>query len=437
MKLNKSKVARNIIFSPGSKQVEIKEIELSNIYVPQSVKGSTVNKARYKGLNSNHINKLAESLSKGIDYSKPLPIVVKKEQWVDGKYYEYELVAGAHRFEAMRKNKETSWLFDVYVVGIDNDMRSYFFGKDASTIKSLDYLKNKYANYVHFNYDIRKCDEIKKIFHKYNSSIEVIIHAAAQPSHDWAANEPITDFAINASATINLLELMRNYSSESVFIFTSTNKVYGDTPNFLPLIEKETRWELDENHKWFVHGIDETMNIDNSKHSLFGASKLAADIVVQEYGKYFNLKTGIFRGGCLTGPSHAGAQQHGFLSYLIKCLINRNKYYVYGYKGKQVRDNIHSKDLMNFFWNFIKEPECGEVYNVGGSRFSNCSIIEAIRIAEEITGLEMDWSYDDKHRSGDHIWWISDIRKFQNKFNNLELKYNIKDIIQDIIDNIV
>ena len=210
------------------------------------------------------------------------------------------------------------------VVGIDNDMRSYFFGNDASTIKNLDYLKDKYANYVHFNYDIRQSDKIKKIFHKYNSSIEVIIHAAAQPSHDWAANEPITDFAINASATINLLELMRNYSSESVFIFTSTNKVYGDTPNFLPLIEKETRWELDENHQWFEHGIDETMNIDNSKHSLFGASKLAADIVVQEYGKYFNLKTGIFRGGCLTGPSHAGAQQHGFLSYLVKSSLTKN-----------------------------------------------------------------------------------------------------------------
>ena len=235
------------------------------------------------------------------------------------------------------------------VVGIDNDMRSYFFGKDASTIKSLDYLKNKYANYVHFNYDIRQCDEIKKIFHKYNSSIEVIIHAAAQPSHDWAANEPITDFAINASATINLLELMRNYCSESVFIFTSTNKVYGDTPNFLPLIEKETRWELDENHKWFVHGIDETMNIDNSKHSLFGASKLAADIVVQEYGKYYNLKTVCLRAGCLTGENHTGAELHGFLSYLFKCAYYDKEYKIIGYAGKQVRDNLNAIDVLAFY----------------------------------------------------------------------------------------
>ncbi len=321
------------------------------------------------------------------------------------------------------------------VIGIDNDMRSYFFGKEASTIKNLKYLKKKYSNYEHFNIDIRNKEEIEKIFKKYNKSIGAIIHTAAQPSHDWAAYEPITDFTINASATINLLELMRNHSSESVFIFTSTNKVYGDTPNLLPFVENETRWELEKNHKWFEYGIDETMSIDNSKHSLFGASKLAADIVVQEYGKYFNLKTGIFRGGCLTGPSHAGAEQHGFLSYLIKCLLNRKKYYVYGYKGKQVRDNIHSKDLMNFFWSFIQKPECGEIYNVGGSRFSNCSIIEAIKIAEEITGLEMNWSYEDKNRSGDHIWWISDIRKFQKKFSNLKLEYNIKDIIQDIINS--
>lgn len=321
------------------------------------------------------------------------------------------------------------------IIGIDNNMREKFFGKDASTEWNTQRLTSEFENLEHHNIDIRNIDDLEKLFHKYNSDIKLIIHAAAQPSHDWAAREPITDFTVNANGTMNMLEMTRKYCSKATFIFTSTNKVYGDTPNYLPLIETEKRWEIEETHPYFNKGINENMSIDQTKHSLFGASKVAADILVQEYGKYFGMNTGIFRGGCLTGPNHSGTQLHGFLSYLMKCAITGDKYTVFGYKGKQVRDNIHSWDLVNMFWHFHQHPRQGEVYNAGGGRFSNCSMMEAIEMCEQITNKKMNYSYSDENRIGDHIWWISDVSKFQTHYPNWQYKFNISDILNQIHAN--
>lgn len=321
------------------------------------------------------------------------------------------------------------------VIGIDNDMRSYFFGKESSTDWNKKRLKNNYSNFSSFDSDIRDFSNLEKVFLKHNKDIKLIIHTAAQPSHDWAAKEPLTDFSVNATGTINLLELTRKHCKDAVFVFTSTNKVYGDSPNKLPLLEMDKRWEIDKNHEYFKHGIDETMTIDQSKHSVFGASKVAADIMVQEYGRYFNMKTGVFRGGCLTGPNHTGAQLHGFLAYLMKCALNKSHYSIFGYKGKQVRDNIHSFDLVNMFWHFYNEPRCGEAYNAGGSRFSNCSMLEAIELCELITGNKMNFSYLDNNRSGDHIWYISDISKFKKHFKNWNYKYNLEDTLAQMFNN--
>ena len=318
------------------------------------------------------------------------------------------------------------------VVGIDNDKRAYFFGKDASTKWNIQMLSDKYPDFKNHYIDIRDYEEILKVFKEYGSDIEMVIHAAAQPSHDWAAKEPITDFSINATGTLNLLEATRKIAPEAVFIFTSTNKVYGDTPNYLPLVELETRWEIDEEHPYFKEGIDESMSIDNSKHSLFGASKVAADVLVQEYGKYFGMKTGTFRGGCLTGPNHSGAQLHGFLAYLMKCAISGDHYTIFGYKGKQVRDNIHSHDLVSMFWSFYNNPRSGEVYNAGGGRFSNCSLIEAIDICEEITGNKMNYTYSESNRIGDHIWYISDLTKFKSHYPEWKQEYKIKMIFDEL-----
>jgi CDP-paratose 2-epimerase len=325
--------------------------------------------------------------------------------------------------------------FDL-IVGIDNDMRAYFFGDNASTDWNVQRLKERFTNYNHFNVDIRSYEDLEEIYKEYAKDISIVIHTAAQPSHDWAAKEPLTDFTVNATGTLNLLELTRLYSPEAVFIFTSTNKVYGDNPNFLPLVEKELRWEIDEAHPYF-EGIDENMSIDHCKHSLFGASKVAADVLVQEYGKYFGMKTGIFRGGCLTGPNHSGAQLHGFLSYLMKCAVNKDHYTIFGYKGKQVRDNIHSHDLVNMFWHFYNNPKTGEVYNAGGSRYSNCSMLEAIKICEEITGNKLSYSYTDSNRIGDHIWYISDVTKFQNHYPNWNFTYGIEDTLKEIFQNLL
>lgn len=320
------------------------------------------------------------------------------------------------------------------VVGIDNNMRKVFFGDDASTEWNRDQLLESYqTNYTHHNVDIRDNEALASIFKIYNRDITLIIHAAAQPSHDWAARDPQTDFAINANGTLNLLENTRQYCPEATFILCSTNKVYGDNPNLLPLVEKEYRWEIEENHKYY-NGIDETMSIDYCKHSLFGSSKVAADILAQEYGRYFGIKTGAFRAGCITGPNHAGAELHGFLSYLMKCTITGNNFSIYGYKGKQVRDNIHSYDLVNAFYHFFKSPRIGEVYNIGGGRSSNCSILEAIKVCEEMTDKRLNRSYIEANRSGDHIWWISDNTRFKQHYPDWSLNYTTNEILLDIFN---
>ncbi|MCG8699546.1 MAG: NAD-dependent epimerase/dehydratase family protein [Bacteroidales bacterium] len=321
------------------------------------------------------------------------------------------------------------------IIGIDNNQRAYFFGDNASVEWNKKRLEEKVPNYEHLSLDIRNYNDVEVLFKKYSADIKMIVHTAAQPSHDWAAKEPITDFTVNANGTLNLLELTRLYCEKAVFIFTSTNKVYGDTPNYLPLEELETRWELSTDHTYYKNGIDESMSIDNTKHSLFGASKVAADVLAQEYGKYFDMNVGIFRGGCLTGPKHSGTELHGFLSYLMKCAIDGTHYRVFGYKGKQVRDNIHSWDLVNMFWHFYQDPKQGEVYNAGGSRHSNCSMQEAIAICEEITGKKMNYSYEENNRIGDHIWWISDVSKFKSHFPNWEYKYGLNDILEQIFDS--
>jgi CDP-paratose 2-epimerase len=260
-----------------------------------------------------------------------------------------------------------------------------------------------------------------------------VVHAAAQPSHDWAAREPQTDFTVNANGTLVLLEAARRHCPEAVFVFTSTNKVYGDRPNELPLVELEARWEIDEAHPYHV-GIDENMSVDGSTHSLFGASKLAADVLVQEYGRYFGLKTASFRGGCLTGPNHSGAVLHGFLAYLMKCVCTGTKYTVFGYGGKQVRDNIHSYDMVNALFHFYQNPRVAEVYNMGGSRHSNCSIMEAIGLCEGIAGRELEWEYSETNRIGDHIWYISDIRKFQGHYPEWSLDYDLEALLSDVYE---
>jgi CDP-paratose 2-epimerase len=322
-----------------------------------------------------------------------------------------------------------------HIIGIDNDMRSQLFGDNASTKWQLNKLKNEINNYQHYEIDIRDNSSLNAIFSKYSNDIKLIIHTAAQPSHDWAVKDPHKDFSINATGTLNLLEMTRLYCSNAVFIFTSTNKVYGDSPNYLPLIEFEKRYEINSSHI-YNNGIDESMSIDQTKHSLFGASKVAADVLVQEYGKYFGMKTAIFRGGCLTGGNHSGTQLHGFLSYLMKCAITKKEYTVFGYKGKQVRDNIHSYDLINMFWHiYLNPPIPGEVYNAGGSRHSNCSMLEGIELCEEITGNKMNFKIIDDNRIGDHIWYISNIDKFKNKYPDWNYEYNLKDILIDIFNN--
>jgi CDP-paratose 2-epimerase len=320
------------------------------------------------------------------------------------------------------------------VIGIDNNQRSYFFGHDGSVISNISDLQ-LIDNYEHYDIDIRSYENLENIFLKNKDSVDCIIHCAAQPSHDWAVKEPFTDFHINATATLNLLELTRKYCEDSVFIFMSTNKVYGDNPNYLDLVELEDRYELHPDHQHY-HGLDENFSIDRTKHSLFGCSKTAAYVYVQEYGKYFGMKTVVFRGGCLTGSKHKGAELHGFLNYLVKCNLEERTYNLFGYKGKQVRDNIHSYDLVNAFWHVYNNPKHGEVYNIGGGRFSNCSIIEAIKKIESITNIKMKLNYVEENRSGDHIWWISNLDKFKSHYPEWTLTYDIDSIISEIIVNI-
>ena len=319
------------------------------------------------------------------------------------------------------------------VVGIDNDMRRRFFGAEASTDWNRSQLEQRFlTSYTHASIDIRDTSAVDQLFERYGKDVQLVVHTAAQPSHDWAAREPLTDFTVNANGTLNMLEATRRFAPEAVFIFTSTNKVYGDTPNRLPLIEQETRWEVDPSHPFAQEGIDETMSIDQSIHSLFGASKAAADLLAQEYGRYFHMRTAIFRGGCLTGPNHSGTALHGFLAYLMKCVCTGTPYTVYGYKGKQVRDNIHSADLVGAFYQFFLKPREGEVYNMGGSRFSNCSMTEAITLCERIAGKPLSWTYTDTSRIGDHIWYISDTRKFQAHYPEWKQQYDLDALLNDI-----
>src|SRR6266480_3269031 len=319
-----------------------------------------------------------------------------------------------------------------HVLGIDNDMRAKFFGAEASTKKTRDDLIANFRDYEHQDMDIRDAAAVLDLFKQYSGTIEAIVHTASQPSHDWAARDPQTDFTVNANGTLNLLEAARNFSPEAPFIFTSTNKVYGDTPNRLPLRELEKRWEIEPGHE-YEPGISETMSIDYTKHSLFGASKVAADILVQEYGRYFGMKTATFRAGCLTGPAHSGTELHGFLAYLVKCVAIERPYTIYGYRGKQVRDNIHSYDLVNAFWQFFENPRIAAVYNIGGSRHSNCSILEGIRLAEEMCGKTLQYTISDNARSGDHIWYISDVSRFQKDYPAWKYRYDLGTMLSEIV----
>ncbi|GHJ46618.1 NAD-dependent epimerase [Catellatospora sp. TT07R-123] len=322
----------------------------------------------------------------------------------------------------------------MHVVGIDNDMRKYFFGEDGSTAWSLVNLTSKLGDsYTHYDVDIRDRDVLSKIFERYGRDISLVIHTAAQPSHDWAAKEPFTDFDVNAGGTLNVLEYTRQFAPDAAFIFCSTNKVYGDTPNRLPLVEQETRYEIDPAHQ-FANGITEDMTIDNSLHSIFGVSKVAADVAVQEYGRYFGLRTASFRGGTLTGPAHSAAELHGFLAYLMRCVMEGRTYNLYGYKGKMVRDAIHSHDVLTAFEAFYRNPRAGEVYNLGGGRFSNTSHLEAFAIAEQITGKQASVNYVEQNRIGDHQWYVSDMAKFQAHYPDWQMTYDVPAILREIYE---
>jgi CDP-paratose 2-epimerase len=318
------------------------------------------------------------------------------------------------------------------VIGLENDMRARFFGPSASTRHTTDrLLRTLEGSFRSLDVDIRDRDAVNRAFAEQPRSLELVIHTAAQPSHDWAASDPQTDFTINANGTLNLLEATRRYAPSATFIFCSTNKVYGDLPNQLPLIDLDARLELPDDHPYF-DGIDTSMSIDDSTHSLFGVSKASADLLVQEYGRYFGMPTVCFRGGCLTGPNHAGAELHGFLSYLMRCTMTGEPYTVYGYGGKQVRDNIHSADLVAAFEAFHRAPRTGVAYNIGGGRQNSCSVLEAIELCEQIAGRELRWTLSDRIRIGDHRWWISDLGPFQRDYPEWQITYDVDEILREI-----
>jgi CDP-paratose 2-epimerase len=319
------------------------------------------------------------------------------------------------------------------VIGLENDMRARFFGPAASTTPTSERLVAEVPSFRWEQVDIRDADAVSALFARHARSIELVVHTAAQPSHDWAASDPQTDFTVNANGTLNLLQAARDNCPDATFVLTSTNKVYGDRPNFLPLVELETRLELPEDHRWH-RGIDTEMSIDLTTHSLFGVSKVAADLLVQEYGRYFGMPTVCFRGGCLTGPQHAGAQLHGFLAYLMKCTATGTPYTVFGYEGKQVRDNIHSADLIAAFDAYRKAPRPAAVYNIGGGRFSNCSMLEAIDACERIAGRELQWEMGEEPRIGDHRWWISDLEPFKADYPDWDLRYGIEEILSEMYE---
>jgi CDP-paratose 2-epimerase len=321
------------------------------------------------------------------------------------------------------------------VVGVDNDMRRTFFGDEASTAWNAKRLATELGPaYRHVEADIRDREAMAALFAGYGRDIDLVVHTAAQPSHDWAAREPFTDFDVNAGGTLNLLEQTRQYAPEAPFIFTSTNKVYGDAPNSLPLVEQDTRWEIESGHTYEA-GIREDMSIDRCLHSLFGASKVAADVLVQEYGRYFGLLTSCFRGGTLTGPAHSATELHGFLGYVMRCCMTGRPYRVFGYKGKQVRDAIHSADLISAFEQVFRSPRVAEVYNIGGGRFSNASVLEAIELCEKISGRKLAWSYEEANRVGDHIWWIGSNEQFMSHYPEWKLEYDVERILTEIFEH--
>jgi len=320
------------------------------------------------------------------------------------------------------------------VIGIENDMRAQFFGPEASTSKASDSLVERYPDEFEWvQLDIRDAEGLMRLFEHHSKDLGAVVHTAAQPSHDWAALDVQTDFGVNANGTINLLEATRHKAPDVPFIFCSTNKVYGDRPNYLPLQEQERRLELPEDHQYHG-GIDTTMSIDGTLHSLFGVSKAAADLAVQEYGRYFDMPTVCFRGGCLTGPAHAGAKLHGFLAYLMKCTVTGEPYTVFGYGGKQVRDNIHAYDVALAFLSFVQSPRRAAVYNFGGGRRSNCSMLEAIDACERITGRRLEWTYSETARTGDHRWWVSDLSSWEQDYPEWKLRYKVDDILREIYD---
>lgn len=320
------------------------------------------------------------------------------------------------------------------IAGIDNDLRSYFFGIDASTRRTSDRLAAELASFRPHPVDIRDADAVNAVFSRYGRAVSLVIHAASQPSHDWAAREPLTDFGVNATGTLHVLEAARRNCPDAVFIFTSTNKVYGDRPNALPFVELSTRWELDPEHAFHARGIDESMSIDGCLHSLFGASKAAADLLVQEYGRYFGMRTGVFRAGCLTGPHHAGAELHGFLAHLCRCATTGREYRVIGHKGKQVRDNLHCDDLADAFIEFFAAPRAAAVYNIGGGRENSCSVREAIRLCEAMTGRPMRTVAVPEARIGDHIWWITDTRRFETDYPGWRRTHSLAETLAELID---
>jgi CDP-paratose 2-epimerase len=320
------------------------------------------------------------------------------------------------------------------VIGIDNDLRAHLFGPSASTAQRSRQLVEQYPDgFRWLEHDIRDADAIDRVFAEHAQRLELVVHTAAQPSHDWAASNPHTDFSVNATGTLNLLEAARRHKPEATFVFCSTNKVYGDRPNFLPLVELKTRLELPQDHEYYA-GIPVSMPIDQCLHSLFGASKAAADLLTQEYGRYFEMPTVCLRGGCLTGPNHAAAELHGFLAYLMKCAVTGTPYTIFGYGGKQVRDNIHSADFVRAVAAFHKAPRSAAVYNIGGGRTSNCSMLEAIELCERIAGRALDRTLVDAPRVGDHRWWISDVAGFQRDYPEWRLEYGVEDTLREIYE---
>ena len=316
------------------------------------------------------------------------------------------------------------------VVGVDNNMRSVFFGPDGDTRWNQRRVETTAKRFKHVELDIRDREAVLRLLRE--DRFDLIVHCAAQPSHDLAARMPFEDFDVNAGGTLNLLEALRRHQPETVFTFTSTNKVYGDAPNELPLKELDTRWEYERQEDW--NGISETCRIDRCLHSLFGASKVAADVMAQEYGRYFGLKVGVFRGGCLTGPQHSGVELHGFLSYLVKAALSGKTYRIYGYKGKQVRDNIHSRDVLRAIHRFFESPKPGEVYNIGGGRENSCSILEAANLVAELSGARLVTEYVDAPRRGDHICYISDLTKLRTHFPGWRVEISLREIVQEIVD---